>query len=153
MYECARHWVNQTNLIRNDKWLDSSSILVFLGDYIDKGPTSRQTMEFVKSLTEKYPRQVTALLGNHEVELLRDRNDDEASRWGKGRYFQLSYAATHPGEYLNYLDEVDNEDEIVVEALYNASLEVYSQNQHNKMSLCFPSTMKFFNTFLPTCDN
>ena len=73
--ECARHWVNKTKLIRNNnKWLDSSSFLVFLGDYIDKGPTSRQTVEFVKSLTEKYPLQVTALLGNHEVELLRDRS-------------------------------------------------------------------------------
>jgi predicted MPP superfamily phosphohydrolase len=74
--ECARHWVNKTKLIRNHKWLDSSSSLVFLGDYTDKGPTSRQTVEFVKSLTEKYPQQVTALLGNHEVELLRDRSDD-----------------------------------------------------------------------------
>jgi predicted MPP superfamily phosphohydrolase len=130
--ECALHWVNKTKLIRNHKWLDSSSFLVFLGDYIDKGPTSRQTVEFVKILTEKYPQQVTALLGNHEVELLRDRSDDPR-RWGKGKYFQLAYAATHPGEYLNYLDEVDSEDEIVVDALYNASLEVYSQNQHNKV--------------------
>ena len=40
-------------------------------------------------------------------------------------YFQLSYAAAHPAEYLNYLDNVKEEDEIVVEALYNASLEVY----------------------------
>jgi len=131
---CARQWVDKTGLIekRTGEWLDPTSSLVFLGDYIDKGPTSKQTLEFVKSLTVKYPSQVTALLGNHEVELLRDR-DASRNAWGKGRYFQLGYAATHPGEYLNYLDTVDSDDEIVVESLYNASLEVYSQNKHNEV--------------------
>ena len=42
--ECARHWVNKTNLVSGKKWVDPSSSLVFLGDYIDKGPTSRQTV-------------------------------------------------------------------------------------------------------------
>jgi hypothetical protein len=129
---CARHWVNRTGLLSDNfqTWLDPTSSLVFLGDYVDKGPTSKQTLEFCKSLTEKFPDHVTAILGNHEVELLRDR-DASRKAWGKGGYFQLSYAATHPGEYLNYLDRVDREDELVVEALYNASLEVYSQNKHN----------------------
>ena len=131
---CARYWVEKTGLIRNGKWLDPSSSLVFLGDYIDKGPTSKQTVEFVKSLTEQYPEHVTALLGNHEVELLRDR-DATRKAWGKGSYFQLAYSATHPGEYLNYLDSVDNKDEMVVEALYNASLEVYSRNEHDDVFL------------------
>ena len=122
---CARHWVNRTGLIAEKKWTDTTSSLVFLGDYIDKGPTSRQTLEFVKSLTDQFPDHVTAILGNHEIELLLDR-DASRNAWGQGLgYFQLSYAAAHPAEYLNYLDSVKREDEIVVEALYNASLEVY----------------------------
>lgn len=136
---CARHWVHRTGLLSDNftEWLDPSSKIVFLGDYIDKGPTSKQTLEFVKLLTERFPEHVTALLGNHEMELLRDR-DATRKAWGKGGYFQLSYAATHPAEYLNYLheDEVDdNKDEVVVEALYNASMEVYARNEHNSVFL------------------
>lgn len=45
-----------------------------MGDYVDKGPTSRHTVEFVKNLTTAFPTKVTAILGNHELELLRDRD-------------------------------------------------------------------------------
>ena len=133
---CARHWVNRTGLMdeRFQEWLDPTSSLLFLGDYIDKGPTSKQCLQFVKSLTDMFPQHVTAILGNHEVELLRDR-DVSHKAWGKGSFFQLSYAAAHPGEYLNYIDNVTREDEIVVEALYKASLEVYSKNKHNEVFL------------------
>jgi hypothetical protein len=133
---CARHWVNRTGLIgENNQWTDPTSSLVFLGDYVDKGPTSRQTLEFVKSLTDEFPDKVTAILGNHEIELLRDR-DASRNAWGDGfGFFQLSFAAAHPAEYLNYLDSVKEEDELVVEALYNASLEVYSHGQHQQVFL------------------
>ena len=78
---CARYWVNRTGLIAEKKWTDTTSSLIFLGDYIDKGPTSRQTLEFVKSLTDQFPDHVTAILGNHEIELLRDR-DAGRNAWG-----------------------------------------------------------------------
>lgn len=137
--ECAMQWVERTGLIMHStsadgdvsdsKWVGSStSHLVFLGDYVDKGITSKQTVEYVKSLTEQFPDTVTAIMGNHELELLRDRTE---KMWGGGQagYFQLPYAAVHPAEYLNYLpdDTITAEDEIAVEALYNASLEVYER--------------------------
>jgi len=145
--ECARYWVARTGLVgTNDvdgtqRWIGPpNSHLVFLGDYVDKGPTSRQTLEFVMSLTERFPTTVTAILGNHELELLMDR--DAASRrrydsWGGSGagYFQLAYASAHPAEYLNYVGdgEDDLEDRSVVDALYNATVEVYSRGLHSRV--------------------
>ena len=100
--KCAVSWVNRTglilNLIDDSKnedlpiykrlreptmwtWADSSSTLVFMGDYVDKGPLSRFVIEFVKSLTDKFPDRVTALLGNHELELLHDRELQPVRRY------------------------------------------------------------------------
>ena len=83
------------------RWSDPTSHLIFVGDYVDKGPTSRQVVELVKSLTERYPEQVTALLGNHEMELLLDRDRSRWDMWGGSGYFGLAYASVHPAEYLH----------------------------------------------------
>jgi serine/threonine protein phosphatase 1 len=40
--------------------------LVFLGDYIDRGPDSFEVVEIVQTLKTKWPGHVTALKGNHE---------------------------------------------------------------------------------------
>jgi len=130
---CARYWVTRTGLINEHeqqwRWTDDSSSLIFLGDYLDKGPESRLTAEFVKSLTDRFPDHVHALMGNHEIEVLRDRTDTVFGGGTVG-YFQLGYASVHPAEYLNFLepDDVDKDkDALVVEALYNASIEAYGQ--------------------------
>ena len=39
--------------------------LVFIGDYIDRGPHARQVVDHIISLKEEY-KKVTCLLGNHE---------------------------------------------------------------------------------------
>lgn len=128
--ECAKHWVQKTGLIRMNEWVDETSHLVFMGDYVDKGITSRQTVEYVKSLTDRFPAHVTALLGNHELELLRDRTEKV---WGNGGYFQLPYASVHPAEYLGYLPTVTESDRISVDALYNASVEVYGRGLYRSV--------------------
>lgn len=43
------------------------TILVFLGDYIDRGPESAGVVRFVLSLPEEGPERVIALKGNHEA--------------------------------------------------------------------------------------
>jgi serine/threonine protein phosphatase 1 len=40
--------------------------LIFLGDYIDRGPDSRRVLELIMELKEKYPDRVYPLKGNHE---------------------------------------------------------------------------------------
>ena len=50
--ECAEHWVQRTGLIdkATGDWSDPTSHLIFVGDYVDKGPTSRQVVELVKEI-------------------------------------------------------------------------------------------------------
>lgn len=156
--QCAYHWVQQTGLVANLgsapslppfdgddsappsptkswSWTDSSSTLVFMGDYVDKGPTSKHTIEFVKSLTEQFPNHVTAIMGNHEMELLLDR-DVNRKVWDGHKYYQLAYATVHPIEYLNFLpqDLRDEEiDTVVMDALYNATTEIYGNGLHQSI--------------------
>ncbi|KAL7542929.1 hypothetical protein ACHAXR_012214 [Thalassiosira sp. AJA248-18] len=168
---CAVSWVNRTgligNLIDNDsssdntaplyeklndpsewRWTNDDAKLVFMGDYVDKGPTSRQTVEFVKHLTTTFPDKVSAILGNHELELLRDR-DIRIKPYN--RYSSYSYATVHPGDYHNYvtspkqntndnsdgdsteagLRALDEKDDLVLDLLYEAGMEVYAHNAHS----------------------
>ena len=73
----------------------TQATLVFMGDYVDKGPTAKQVVELVKDLTTTFPSKVTAILGNHELELLRDR---DARITPVERYSSYSYATVHPGK-------------------------------------------------------
>lgn len=45
---------------------DPSTHLVFLGDYVDRGPDSAGVLAAVKHLSDTHPDQVVALAGNHE---------------------------------------------------------------------------------------
>ena len=45
--------------------------MVFLGDYIDRGPSSAQVIDFVRRLSKSGPAKVVALRGNHEDAWLR----------------------------------------------------------------------------------
>ena len=42
-------------------------LLIFLGDYIDRGPQSLECLDYVMDLYKQYPERVIPLLGNHEV--------------------------------------------------------------------------------------
>jgi protein phosphatase len=41
-------------------------LLVFLGDYADRGPDGVEVIRTVKTLRQQYPKNVVALMGNHE---------------------------------------------------------------------------------------
>jgi len=52
--------------------LDDKDTLVFLGDYLDRGPKSRQVIEFLRRfLPNETPARVVTLRGNHEDAWLR----------------------------------------------------------------------------------
>lgn len=56
--------------------------VVFLGDYIDRGPESRDVVELVRAWTDRYPHWM-ALRGNHEqlmIDALK-RGPDDWSTW------------------------------------------------------------------------
>lgn len=51
--------------------LAPADTIVFVGDYIDRGPKSREVIELVRSLHTRIPGRVVALRGNHEDAWLR----------------------------------------------------------------------------------
>ncbi len=51
--------------------LDQGDTLVFLGDYVDRGPSSAQVIEHLRSLPKRTPAKVVTLRGNHEDAWLR----------------------------------------------------------------------------------
>ena len=61
-------------LLRVEKqWpeLDEADTLVFLGDYLDRGPKCAQVIEHLRSLPKRVPAKVVCLRGNHEDAWLR----------------------------------------------------------------------------------
>jgi len=74
-----------------------SDTLVFLGDYVDRGPDTRGVLDRLTAL--KRTLHVVCLLGNHELMMLRARTNAEAKRmWLNvgGMQALASYAAV-PG--------------------------------------------------------
>jgi len=55
--------------------------LVFLGDYIDRGPDSRGAVQTLIDLQLHLPGQVVCLRGNHEVLLLEALAQDDMGLW------------------------------------------------------------------------
>jgi serine/threonine protein phosphatase 1 len=53
--------------------LDEHDTLVFLGDYLDRGPHSREVVEYLMNLPRQTKAKVVCLRGNHEDSWLRVR--------------------------------------------------------------------------------
>ncbi len=51
--------------------LDERDTIVFVGDYLDRGPRSKDVVDYVRSMPERTPAKVVALRGNHEDAWLR----------------------------------------------------------------------------------
>lgn len=103
---CARYWLGRTGLIRNLEdadparweWADADADLVLMGDYLDKGPHARATLELARNLSERFTTHVTALMGNHELNALLDRTAPAGNR-----YLEYAYGAAHPAQYADWL--------------------------------------------------
>ncbi|MGG3469176.1 metallophosphoesterase family protein [Neobacillus pocheonensis] len=85
-----RKWVmsdihGQYNAMR--KLLEFSNVnyekdqLIFLGDFIDRGPDSAQVVKYVRDLKIQYPNNVYAIIGNHEVMMREFVFEGKSDRW------------------------------------------------------------------------
>lgn len=75
-YQAFRNLLLHTQLIdKNNRWIGGKARLFLLGDYITSGPNSKQVIDLIRSLQCQAPDQVIALLGNHELLLLRIIHD------------------------------------------------------------------------------
>lgn len=90
-------------LVENEIRLNKSDMLVFLGDYIDRGPHSKEVIDYIMTLQDS-GFQIVPLRGNHEEMLLNALgNDNELSLWfyNGGNKTLLSFGITSP----NHFDE------------------------------------------------
>ena len=81
---------------------DLEKRMVFLGDYVDRGPSSREVLEMLIP-PARNGLLTTCLLGNHEAMLLEFLDDVEIGpEWMTygGRETLLSYGTSPPGEAL-----------------------------------------------------
>lgn len=68
------------NFLRNEKNVDFSiDKLVLLGDYVDRGPQSREVLEAIIDIQNEFGKeQIIALMGNHDemfIEWLKDKHN------------------------------------------------------------------------------
>ena len=59
----------------------SSDVVVFLGDYIDRGPNTKECVDRILALHEELPGAVVCLCGNHDDWFLRTLRDSRQHTW------------------------------------------------------------------------
>ena len=144
---CTKEWVRRTGLVNFDTvpwtWTGQASThasdaLVFLGDYVDKGVTSRGNLEFVRQLHQTFPSHVVAILGNHDLFALVDAVLDPSDhRRPMGTAVtNYAYAFVHPQEYVNAGWSPPRKDDGELLAMYMQALQaVYARNLEGQMQV------------------
>lgn len=61
--------------------LGPSDVVVFLGDYIDRGPDTRKCIDRLLMFEDECPAEVIGLCGNHDDWMLRTRRDFTNHTW------------------------------------------------------------------------
>jgi serine/threonine protein phosphatase 1 len=130
--------------------------LYFLGDYIDRGPGSKEVIDYIRNL-QKDEYQVTALKGNHEdfVLELYDAEMNSNKAWYKifgnqkrrnwytigGREFLKSFGISNlrdiPVEYIEWMQNLEHfaklDDFVLVHAGLNFSHSDPFKDKHSMM--------------------
>jgi len=81
-------------------WQHPTRKVIFVGDYIDRGPQIKETLELVKGMTDA--GHAIALMGNHEYNAVAYATPD-----GRGGYLR-SHNATHNKQHVATLAEFTN---------------------------------------------
>ncbi len=103
---CGREWIERTGYVDmgTQPWSwkgPDDAAIVLLGDYVDKGPSSRATLELVRDLETAFPTHVVAMMGNHDLFTLLDvALDDGADRPMGIPVLEFAYAFQHPQTYI-----------------------------------------------------
>ena len=102
-----------TTLMEKIRFIPEEDLLVFLGDYIDRGPDSVKCLQYVYDLQRSCPESVVCLMGNHEVMMssyylqktvtYNDLIGDFADSWLENGGFETLHQ-------LNELDEAKREE-------------------------------------------
>ncbi|MEM9368794.1 MAG: metallophosphoesterase family protein [Planctomycetota bacterium] len=114
---------------------DADDQLVFLGDYVDRGPDSRDVVDQILELQTR--AEVIPLRGNHEIMLLgvaAGTCDPDLWLRSGGQATLASYGGSIdriPAEHIAFLESTlrlhESESEIFVHAMYREDLEMQKQ--------------------------
>lgn len=103
--------LRHANLIdAQQNWVGQNAHLVFLGDYVDRGPQGVDVIRLIRHLEQQVPQtggKITALLGNHEVMFLaaqQFRKRDPEDRLGFYEYWAVN------GGQINDFNQITNHD-------------------------------------------
>jgi len=77
--------------------------VIFLGDYVDRGPAIRETLQLIRDMVEH--GAATALCGNHELDILMHDTPDERGGWLRPRGGRES--AMHSRTHAEFADRPD----------------------------------------------
>lgn len=122
--------------------LEKDDILVFLGDYIDRGPDSKKVIDYLIKLREKRGGDLTIFLkGNHEIMFLDflDGKNIDLFYYNGGRKTIESYSIGGefflPEEHLKFFKELlpyyETNDYIFVHAGLRPSISIESQKEED----------------------
>ena len=97
IHGCHRALLHLLDLI-GDHAKGQACRLIFIGDYIDRGPDSRSVIETVRAVEQRNPGGVICLMGNHEDLLLEAIDSGDPSPWlgNGGAATLLSYGIRDP---------------------------------------------------------
>lgn len=98
------------SLIKNIKKIDKNCELIFIGDYINKGENSKETLEYLITLNN-----ITFLMGNHEYYIIefikRGKFKDKIIKYSKDttfKDFNITFENIKEQVYLPYKSFFDN---------------------------------------------
>lgn len=114
------------------RYFDVAHVLVFLGDYVDRGPDSFGNLRLLMEAKINYPERIVLLMGNHEAwgvtpftpaDFWHRLSPNEEQHLAQALTF-LPFAAYHPAGVLalhGVLPDVDNIEEITHVSLGSAN--------------------------------
>jgi serine/threonine protein phosphatase 1 len=95
--------MNQLSVLfsKIEKRYNTGDIIIFLGDYIDRGPSAYDVIDYLIDLSEKKKHQVVFLKGNHEDMLLRyiSGNDKHGVYHNNGGIETIKSYTSHLGSF------------------------------------------------------
>lgn len=120
-------------LVENKIQLQKKDKLIFLGDYIDRGPKSKEVIDYIIEL-QNNDYDVVTLLGNHESMLVDAYNNGGAmSKWIQNggaetlKSFELDSLTNIDSKYLDFFNNLkyyfENEEYLFVHAGFNDTIE------------------------------
>jgi serine/threonine protein phosphatase 1 len=128
------------NLVNKIPWRHDRDLLIFLGDYIDRGQKSKEVVDYIIAL-KRYSQYVKCLLGNHDAMFLNylyNKKPNEYILNGGGSTLK-NYGIENPGtgdsqvppdhiDFFNSLKSyIELDDYYVVHAGFRPGIEISEQ--------------------------